>query len=43
MKIIGAVRGMPYFTSFHYIDDIIMMAPRILKFIFEGTIKNGNK
>jgi len=43
IKVIGTIRGMPYFASFHYVDDIIMMAPGILKSIFERTIKNGNK
>jgi hypothetical protein len=35
--------GMPDFPTFHYINDIVVVTPKVLKPFFEPTVITGKK
>jgi hypothetical protein len=35
--------GMPDLPAFHYINDIVMMTPKVLKSVFETAVIAGEK
>jgi hypothetical protein len=42
-QIIRAMCGVPYFSAFHHINNIIVMAPGVLVFIFQRTVVQSDK
>jgi hypothetical protein len=34
---------MPDLSSFHYVDDIVMVTPKVLRFVFKSAIIRGKK